>query len=135
MIVSHHSAFHLAIVLLIISFKLLILIGFIRFVLIHISPDKFCKEAGFTPNVAIEVEESLTIQQLVELGHGISFIPNLSVLRDSALNTVRIKISHPACKRTIGIAWNPNHYLSKATLEFREFSMEFFKNKVNEYII
>jgi len=88
--------------------------------------DKFCKEAGFTPNVAIEVEESLTIQQLVELGHGISFIPNLSVLRDSALNTVRIKISHPACKRTIGIAWNPNHYLSKAALEFREFSMQFF---------
>ncbi|WP_338448290.1 LysR substrate-binding domain-containing protein [Niallia oryzisoli] len=96
--------------------------------------DKFCKEAGFTPNVAIEVEESWTIQPLVELGHGISFIPNLSVLRDSAPNTVRIKISHPDCKRTIGIAWNPNHYLSKAALEFREFSIEFFKHRVNEYI-
>jgi DNA-binding transcriptional LysR family regulator len=95
--------------------------------------DKFCKEAGFTPNVAIEVEESWAIQQLVELGHGISFIPNLSILRDSPPNTVRIKIIHPVCTRIIGIAWNKNHYLSKAALEFREFSIEFFKQKVKEY--
>ena len=97
--------------------------------------DKFCKEAGFTPNVAIEVEESWSIQQLVELGHGISFIPNLSILRDSTTKTVRIRISHPECKRIIGIAWNKNHYLSKAALEFREFSIDFFKQKVNDYYL
>ena len=79
------------------------------------------------------MEESWAIQQLVELGHGISFIPNLSILRNSPPKTVRIKISHPVCKRTIGIAWNTNHYLSKAALEFREFSIEFFKHKVKEY--
>ena len=63
--------------------------------------DKFCKEAGFTPNTTIELAESWTIQKLVELGYGIAFIPSLSILQDSAPNTVRIKISNPECKRII----------------------------------
>ncbi|MBB6446208.1 LysR family transcriptional regulator [Bacillus benzoevorans] len=96
--------------------------------------DKFCKEVGFTPNVAIEVEESWAIQQLVELGHGISFIPNLSILRNPTTNTARIKISHPTgCKRVIGISWNKNHYLSKSAINFREFCIDFFKHKVKDY--
>ncbi|MDR7080134.1 DNA-binding transcriptional LysR family regulator [Neobacillus niacini] len=97
--------------------------------------DKFCKEAGFTPNTAIELEESWVIQQLVELGYGISFIPNLSILRDSTPKTVRIKINHPVCKRTIGIAWHKSHYLSKAAIEFRQFSIDFFKHSVKNYYL
>lgn len=97
--------------------------------------DDFCKEVGFTPNTTIEIEESWTIQQLVELGYGISFIPSLSILRDSTPNTVRIKINHPNCKRTIGIARHKNHYLSKAAMEFHQFSIQFFKHKVKNYYL
>ncbi|MFB7642558.1 LysR family transcriptional regulator substrate-binding protein, partial [Peribacillus butanolivorans] len=78
---------------------------------------------------------SWTIQQLVELGHGISFIPTLSILQDSTPKTVRIKISHPVCKRTIGIAWHKNHYLSKAAIEFRQFSIDFFTHRVKSYYL
>ena len=60
--------------------------------------DKFCKEAGFIPNVAIEVEESWTIQQLVELGHGISFIPNLSILRDQHLILCELRLVSQSVK-------------------------------------
>lgn len=97
--------------------------------------DKFCKEAGFTPNTTIELDESWTIQKLVELGYGIAFIPSLSILQDSAPNTVRIKISNPECKRIIGVAWNRNHYLSKAAIEFRQFSIHFFRNIAKSYYL
>ncbi|MFJ7849931.1 LysR family transcriptional regulator [Peribacillus sp. NPDC097206] len=97
--------------------------------------DQFCKEAGFTPNTTVELEESWAVQKLVELGNGIAFIPSLSILRDSAPNTHRIKITNPDCKRTIGMAWNKNHYLSQAAIEFREFTMTFFKNIVNSYYL
>ncbi|MCM3568101.1 LysR family transcriptional regulator [Neobacillus mesonae] len=90
--------------------------------------DKFCMEAGFKPNTTIELEESSAMQQLVELGFGISFIPSLSLLKGASFKIVPIRISKPVCKRTIGIAWNKNHYLSKAAIQFREYSIDFFKN-------
>lgn len=97
--------------------------------------DKFCMEAGFKPNTTIELEESGAIQQLVELGFGISFLPSLSILKDSSLKTVPIRISKPVCKRTIGIAWNRKHYLSKAAIQFREFSIDFFKKTVKTFYL
>ncbi|ANS76228.1 LysR family transcriptional regulator [Paenibacillus yonginensis] len=89
--------------------------------------DAFCRQAGFEPHVAFELEEVSAIQTLVEMGLGITFTLPLS-LGNRALNpgTVQLQITEPRCQRTFGIAWNRKHYLSQAALHFREFAVEFF---------
>lgn len=95
--------------------------------------DHFCSQAGFTANTSIELEEAGAILRLVELGAGISFTPQLSLLNKWGPNTVQLRISNPNCKRTIGIAWNKEHYLTKAAVEFRQFTVDFFRNIVSTY--
>lgn len=95
--------------------------------------DGYCREAGFEPYTPIELEEAGAILRLVEMGMGVSFTPQLSLLRQSLPNTVQIPIIYPVCKRTIGIAWNRNHYLNNAALDFRAFIIHFFKHEITRY--
>lgn len=90
--------------------------------------DGFCRQAGFEPLIAFELEEVSAIQTLVEMGLGITFTLPLS-LGHRAANpaTVQLKITEPYCHRTFGIAWNRKHYLSQAAIHFREFVIHFFK--------
>ncbi|MCO0598616.1 hypothetical protein NGI46_14365 [Peribacillus butanolivorans] len=67
------------------------------------------------------------------MGMGVSFTPQLSLLRQSMPKTVQIPITYPNCKRTIGIAWKKTHYLSQAAIDFREFISGFFKHEVSKY--
>lgn len=97
--------------------------------------DFHCNKAGFTPQTDIELEESSSIQILVELGFGVAFIPSLSILKDSAPKTTRVKIEDDQCKRMIGIAWNPIQYQSKAAIAFREFTIHFFKDLAQDYYL
>jgi DNA-binding transcriptional LysR family regulator len=90
--------------------------------------DGFCRQAGFEPHVAFELEEVSAIQILVEMGLGITFTLPLSLgRRASNPDTVQLKITEPYCHRTFGIAWNRKHYLSQAAIHFREFVIAFFK--------
>ena len=95
--------------------------------------DEYCREAGFEPCTPIELEEAGAILRLVEMGMGVSFTPQLSLLRQSMPKTVQIPITYPNCKRTIGIAWKKTHYLSQAAIDFREFTSGFFKHEVSKY--
>ncbi|MCY8935478.1 LysR family transcriptional regulator [Peribacillus frigoritolerans] len=90
--------------------------------------DDFCRQAGFEPYTPIELEEAGAILRLVEMGIGVSFTPQLSLLRQSLPSTVQLPITNPVCRRTIGIAWNRNHYLSPTALDFRKFTIDFFKH-------
>lgn len=96
--------------------------------------DHFCNQAGFVPYTPIELEEAGAILRLVEMGLGISFTPELSLLRHSTSNTVEIPITYPICKRTIGIAWNKNRYLNKSAIEFKNFIINFFENEIQNYL-
>jgi DNA-binding transcriptional LysR family regulator len=90
--------------------------------------DGFCREAGFEPRIAFELEEVSAIQTLVEMGLGITFTLPLSLgKRASSSETVQLKITNPLCQRTFGIAWNKKHYLSQAAIHFRQFTIDFFK--------
>ncbi|WP_168118998.1 LysR family transcriptional regulator [Paenibacillus sp. HB172176] len=89
--------------------------------------DGFCRQAGFEPKVAFELEEVSAVQTLVEMGLGITFTMPLSLGRRAASSkTVQLRISEPSCSRTFGIAWNRQHYLSEAAIHFREFVIDFF---------
>lgn len=96
--------------------------------------DQFCSQAGFVPYTPIELEEAGAILRLVEMGMGISFTPELSLLRYSSPNTVEIPITYPTCKRMIGIAWNKNHYLNKSAIHFKDFIINFFENEIQKYL-
>lgn len=96
--------------------------------------DQFCAQAGFKPYTPIELEEAGAILRLVEMGMGLSFTPELSLLRYSSPNTVEIPITYPICKRTIGIAWNKNRYLNKSALDFKDFIIHFFQNEIQIYL-
>lgn len=89
--------------------------------------DEYCRQAGFEPNIAFELEETSAIQTLVEMGLGVTLTLPLS-LGTRALNkeTVQIKIVDPKCIRTFGIAWNRKHYMSQAAVHFLDFVKEFF---------
>ncbi|MBN6888331.1 DNA-binding transcriptional LysR family regulator [Cytobacillus horneckiae] len=89
--------------------------------------DEFCKQAGFVANTPIELEEAGAILRLIELGLGISFTPQLSLLQQALPRTVQIPITSPVCRRTIGLAWNKRRYFSEASTEFRNFTINFFK--------
>lgn len=89
--------------------------------------DGFCRQAGFEPHIAFELEEVSAIQTLVEMGLGITFTLPLSLgNRASSPNTVQVKVGEPVCRRTFGIAWNKKHYLSEAAVNFRQFAIQFF---------
>ncbi|WP_053373180.1 LysR family transcriptional regulator [Paenibacillus sp. FJAT-27812] len=89
--------------------------------------DGFCRQAGFEPNIAFELEEVSAIQTLVEMGLGITFTLPLALgKRASSPETVQLKITEPLCQRTFGIAWNKKHYLSQAAIHFRQFVIDFF---------
>lgn len=96
--------------------------------------DQFCAQAGFKPYTPIELEEAGAILRLVEMGMGLSFTPELSLLRYSSPNTVEIPITYPVCKRTIGIAWNKNRFLNKSAIVFKEFIIDFFQNEIQIYL-
>lgn len=89
--------------------------------------DGFCRQAGFEPRIAFELEEVSAIQTLVEMGLGITFTLPLSLGRQASNPaTVQLRITEPLCQRTFGIAWNRNHFLSQAAIHFRQFVIDFF---------
>jgi DNA-binding transcriptional LysR family regulator len=88
--------------------------------------DEFCREAGFVPHIAFEVDEPGVIGDLVRQGLGIAFVPEMtwSAQRNPLPN--RLRIVHPKCQRTIGLAWSKRRYLSSSAQAFRLFVKEYF---------
>ncbi|WP_459501862.1 LysR family transcriptional regulator [Bacillus sp. C1] len=90
--------------------------------------DEFCKEAGFIPHIAFEVDEPGVINELINRGLGIAFVPSLTLFRNPNLSSNRLHIIEPNCKRTIGLGWSKSRYLSSAARQFREFVIHYFSN-------
>lgn len=91
--------------------------------------DKFCRQAGFEPNIVYQISEAGIIQGLVELNLGITFTP-LSYGKHSKLRSVQLHIEEPICKRTIGLAWHKGHFLSRTAEQFIQFCKEFFQKSI-----
>jgi DNA-binding transcriptional LysR family regulator len=94
--------------------------------------DAFCEQAGFRPQIAFEGDEPGVISELVRQGLGIAFVPELSWKAISEAWPNRLKISEPACRRTIGLAWSKRHYLSRAAQRFHEFTVAYFAKLAND---
>jgi DNA-binding transcriptional LysR family regulator len=79
---------------------------------------KYCRSAGFEPEVAFESEQAETIQNLVASNLGVTLLPYM-LLRDA--EGPRIKMIHiepPTPRRTIVATWRAGRYLSVSSRQF-----------------
>jgi DNA-binding transcriptional LysR family regulator len=83
--------------------------------------DELCRQAGFTPRITFESEETGTVRGFVAAGLGVALVPAGS---GRAAGLVGLRISEPTSRRTIGIAWIRDRYLPSAALAFRGFVIE-----------
>jgi DNA-binding transcriptional LysR family regulator len=95
--------------------------------------DSFCQQAGFTPKVAFEGDDSSTMRSLITQGIGVGFASDLMLRAASNLAvSVALPIKEPSCHRIIGLAWRKDHYLSLAAQQFRGFIIHYFKKMLSE---
>jgi DNA-binding transcriptional LysR family regulator len=93
----------------------------------RILTDGFCREAGFTPNISCEVDNSTVIASFVNSGMGIAILTEPAKRHEPSL--VLIPIEQPVCQRTFQLSWLKNHYLSQAALTFRDYLIKYYKDE------
>lgn len=85
-----------------------------------------CQQAGFTPKIAFEGEETDTIRGLVAAGMGVSLLPGMALLEISPLQPVKVEISEPTVRRTIGLIRRTEEKLPLVAEVFRTFLLHYF---------
>lgn len=89
--------------------------------------NRFCQQAGFTPNIAFEIESLEVIVSLVNAKLGIAFFPEYWPRGNSMELPVHLHIENPTCQRTIWLSWVKERYMSEATRNFKKFAIEYFQ--------
>lgn len=83
--------------------------------------DNLFRKLGIECNVAIECDYTLR-GKLVEAGFGVAVTTHTSFSQNMlGTNIAYIPIADDCAQRPIAIIWNPNHYLSRAAVDFREY--------------
>lgn len=81
-----------------------------------------CASVGFTPRVTVSGTDVDTALRFVQAGLGVTLVPEIAV---RSMDGVRaIALSEPRLLRTVGMAWNPHRYFSRAASAFRSFLRE-----------
>lgn len=80
--------------------------------------DALCAEAGFTPKVAFEGEESETLRGLVAAGLGVALLPPPPVPRPGV---TELAVTAPRAVREIGVAWLDGHPDTAPVTAFKRF--------------
>lgn len=88
-----------------------------------------CTEAGFTPNIEFEGEETDTIRGLVAAGLGVSLLPEMALTESLPLQPVTVKLSHPTVTRTVGIIYRTGEALPPVAAGFLEFLKRYFQDE------
>jgi len=84
-----------------------------------------CEQAGFSPKIGFEGEETDTIRGFVAAGMGVSLLPETSLMDGSPLLTAKIKVSEPKVIRTVGIIRRSNEKIPLVAEVFRRFLLEY----------
>lgn len=84
-----------------------------------------CAASGFSPRVSVSGTDVDTALRFVRARLGVTLVPEIAV---RAMDGVAgVTLAEPRLTRTVGIAWNPNRYLSRAAAAFRRFLRETLK--------
>ena len=89
------------------------------------SIETFCNRKSFQPVSTSRIEQLTTVQQLVALGHGVSFIPRLAADQDFSNKIVYRSMSGEKPTRKIAICYNPYRYQSQLLANFIKGLREF----------
>lgn len=81
--------------------------------------DDLLRQAGVRPRITFEGEEIMTVAGLVEAHLGVALIPHLAGLEHLQLSF--LSVADLPCRRTIGLAWQRERYLSPPARQFRDF--------------
>ena len=85
-----------------------------------------CKEAGFTPNISFEGDETDTIRGLVAAGMGVTLLPETALATRSAMEIVKLNVIEPNIKRTIGLISLKNRQIPLVSQYFQKFILQYF---------
>ena len=91
-----------------------------------------CLDAGFTPSIAFEGEETDAIRGLVAAGMGVSLLPEMAMAYVQSLDIVKVKITQPRITRTIGLIHRAHEKLPVVAETFRSFLLSYFEVSVYE---
>jgi LysR family transcriptional activator of glutamate synthase operon len=83
-----------------------------------------CKQAGFTPKIGFEGEETDTIRGFVAAGMGVSLLPETALKDLSPLMTAKIRVTEPKVNRSVGIIKRSEEKLPLVAEVFRRFILE-----------
>lgn len=88
-----------------------------------------CREAGFTPHIGFEGEETDTIRGLVAAGMGVSLLPEMALYAAGPLVPAKVRVESPRVTRTIGLIYRSNEKLPLVAKVFQRFLLDYFSNK------
>lgn len=88
-----------------------------------------CQEAGFTPNIGFEGEETDTIRGLVAAGMGVSLLPEMALHYTGPLQPTKMRVTEPQVTRTIGIIQRSNEKLPLVAKAFHSFLLRYFQEE------
>lgn len=88
-----------------------------------------CIQAGFTPELAFEGEETDTIRGFVAAGMGVSLLPETSLMDGSPLLTAKLRVTDPKITRVIEVIQRSNEKLPLVAKVFKRFLLEYPNNE------
>ncbi len=88
--------------------------------------DTFFQDAGFVPDICMEVAQIVTAYALAQEGMGATVVPDRAVVGNQE-KTVFYKLSHPRAIRNMNVITNNRSYLSCATERFIEMLADYYR--------
>ena len=92
-----------------------------------------CKLAGFTPKLFVSASNRDELAFVLNHGAAVTFVPELTwyyMIRENRYALV--KIEDPVCYRCVNLRWKNTGYVSKASVLFRDFLLEFVPQEVEK---
>jgi LysR family transcriptional activator of glutamate synthase operon len=85
-----------------------------------------CREAGFSPIIGFEGEETDTIRGLVAAGMGVSLLPEMALFETGHLQPAKVRLRSQHVTRTVGLIYRSNEKLPLVAKVFHRFLLDFF---------
>ena len=85
----------------------------------------FCNGKSFQPIGTARIEQLTTVQNLVAMGHGLSFVPAMATRQNVDGRIVYRKIAGEQPTRTIAVCWNPYRFQGQLQKSFIDSIREF----------
>jgi DNA-binding transcriptional LysR family regulator len=92
--------------------------------------DRLLSDAGVPLTIACEGDEPAAVRGLISAGVGVGLLPAVARRVAPHPRVAWLRLTAPGgCKRTLSIVWRRDRYLSAAVKRFREFAVDYFRQR------